>query len=133
MDSTLKPAVTLMSGRLVGVVVAFSIPVVLARVLDQTAFGTYKQLFLVYATLYGIAQLGMAESLFYFLPSNPARAGRYALNSLLALSGAGAACFVLLWENSGLGAFGGFSPAVMGCQADGTFDRVALCPLDHWN
>ena len=39
----------------------------------------------------------------------------------------------LLWENSGLGAFGGFSPAVMGCQADGTFDRVALCPLDHWN
>ena len=99
MDSTLKPAVTLMSGRLVGVVVAFSIPVVLARVLDQTAFGTYKQLFLVYATLYGIAQLGMAESLFYFLPSNPARAGRYALNSLLALSGAGAACFVLLWAD----------------------------------
>ena len=39
----------------------------------------------------------------------------------------------LLWENSGLGAFGGFSPAIMGCQADGTFDRVALCPLDHWN
>jgi len=39
----------------------------------------------------------------------------------------------LLWENSSLGAFGGFSPAVMGCQADGIFDRPALCPLDHWN
>src|SRR3989442_11068881 len=97
MDSTLKPTVVLMSGRLAGIVVAFSIPVVLARVLDQTAFGTYKQLFLVYATLDGIAKHGMAESLFYFLPSNPASAGRYALNSLLVLSGAGAACFVLLW------------------------------------
>jgi hypothetical protein len=39
----------------------------------------------------------------------------------------------LLWENSSLGAFGGFSPAVMGCQADGTFDRPDLCPLHRRN
>jgi len=39
----------------------------------------------------------------------------------------------LLWERSGLGLFGGFSPSVMGCQADGTFDRAARCPLNHWN
>ena len=39
----------------------------------------------------------------------------------------------LLWERSSLGPFGGFSPAVMGCQADGIFDRAALCPLSHWN
>ena len=97
MDSTLKPTAVLMSGRLAGIVVAFSVPVVLARVLDQTAFGTYKQLFLVYATLYGIAQVGMAESLFYFLPANREKAGRYALNSLLVLAGAGAACFAVLW------------------------------------
>lgn len=37
----------------------------------------------------------------------------------------------LLWENSGLGAFGGFSPAVMGCQADGTLPRIAGCRLAH--
>src|SRR6266704_4389446 len=97
MDSTLRPAAVLMSGRLAGITVSFCIPVVLARVLDQTAFGTYKQLFLVYATLYGIAQLGMAESLFYFLPSKPARAGRYAMNSLLVLAGAGALCLTSLW------------------------------------
>src|SRR3989442_11745481 len=97
MDSTLKPTVVLMSGRLAGIVVAFAIPVVLARVLDQSAFGTYKQLFLICATLYGIAQLGMAESLFYFLPANPAKAGGYALNSLLVLAGAGTACFAALW------------------------------------
>lgn len=97
MDSTLRPAAVLMSGRLVGIVVAFAIPVVLARLFDQAAFGTYKQLFLVCATLYGIAQCGMAESLFYFLPSDPRRAGSYAMNAILALSGAGTVCLVLLW------------------------------------
>ncbi len=30
--------------------------------------GTYKTFFLVYATMYGLAQLGMAESLYYFVP-----------------------------------------------------------------
>ncbi|MBI4169886.1 MAG: oligosaccharide flippase family protein [Acidobacteria bacterium] len=97
MDSTLKPTAILMSGRLIGIVVAFAIPVVLARLFDQATFGTYKQLFLVCATLYGIAQCGMAESLFYFLPSEPRRAGSYAMNALVALSGAGTVCLVLLW------------------------------------
>jgi peptidoglycan/xylan/chitin deacetylase (PgdA/CDA1 family) len=40
---------------------------------------------------------------------------------------------VLLWENAGLGVSGTFSPAVMGCQADGTLPRVAGCPLVHRN
>lgn len=97
MHSTLKPSLYLMSGRLIGTVIAFAIPVVLVRLFDQAAFGTYKQLFLVCATLYAIAQCGMAESLFYFLPSDPGRAGRYAMNALLILSAAGGACLVLLW------------------------------------
>jgi len=102
MDSTLKPTAVLMSGRLAGVVVAFAIPVVLARVLDQSAFGTYKQLFLIFATLYGIGQLGMAESLFYFLPARPERSGRYALNSFVVLAGAGALCLATLWAGRNL-------------------------------
>ena len=97
MDSTLKPAAVLMTGRLAGTVVAFAIPVVLARVLDQASFGTYKQLFLIYATLYGIAQLGFAESLFYFLPADPRKAGRHALNSSMVLAAAGAVCGAALW------------------------------------
>ena len=96
MDSTLKPTAVLMSGRLAGIVVAFSIPIVLARTLDQSAFGTYKQLFLIYVTLYGIAQLGMAESLFYFLPGAGETAGRYVANSFVFLAAAGAVCYALL-------------------------------------
>ena len=62
----------LVGGRAVGFVAAFAIPVVLARVFTTSEFGTYKQLFLLFSTLFGIAQLGMAESLYYFLPRNTA-------------------------------------------------------------
>ena len=86
-----------MSGRAVAFAATFFVPVVLARVFSQSDFGTYKQLFLVYGTLYLIAQAGMAESLFYFLPS--ARdGGRYVANAMLFLAVAGLACFLFLHE-----------------------------------
>src|SRR5262249_40718640 len=92
----LPPAVLLMAGRTAGFVAAFAIPIVLVRVLDQAAFGTYKQLFLVAATLYGVGQLGMAESLFYFLPRAPGDGARYLANAILALGAGGLACLVAL-------------------------------------
>ncbi len=55
-------------------------------------FGTYKQFFLLYGTLYGLAQLGMAESLYYFVPRNAARMPRYVCNALITLAAAGLAC-----------------------------------------
>src|SRR5882724_8098136 len=96
MSSTFKPAAALMTGRLVGVLLSFCIPVALVRVFDPGAFGAYKQLFLLYGTLFGIAQVGMAESLFYFVPSDRDRAGFYAVNSMLVLLWAGAACAAAL-------------------------------------
>jgi O-antigen/teichoic acid export membrane protein len=96
MDSAFKPTLLLISGRAIGFVAAFFIPVVLVRIFDQAEFGTYKQLFLVYSTLFAIMQFGMAESLFYFLPLAPKKAGRYVLNSMLFLAAAGVACFGLL-------------------------------------
>ena len=33
----------------------------------------------------------------------------------------------LLWQNSSLDALGRFSPSVMGCHADGTFERTVVC------
>ena len=47
----------------------------LVRTFNQAEFGTYKQLFLIYGTLYGLAQFGMAESLYYFVPRKPQEAG----------------------------------------------------------
>ena len=78
-DEISKPALLLVAGRTVGFIAAFAIPVVLARTFDRSAFGTYKQLFLIYATLYGVAQLGAAESLYYFVPRQRTEAGRSGL------------------------------------------------------
>ncbi len=94
--SVFKPALILTAGRTVGFAASFAMPIVLVRVFSQREFGTYKQLFLIYTTLYSIGQCGMAESLFYFLPGSPSRAGGFVVNSLLGLALSGCACLALL-------------------------------------
>jgi O-antigen/teichoic acid export membrane protein len=96
-DAISGPAFRLVAGRVVGGVVSFAIPVALARVLVPAAFGTYKQLFLIYATLYGLAQLGAAESLYYFVPRKPADAGRSVCNALSTLAVVGGLCLCFLY------------------------------------
>lgn len=97
LEALFRPALVLMTGRLIGFVIAFAIPMVLARVFDQTEFGTYKQLFLIFGTLFGIAQLGMAESLYYFLPSRAECAGRFVFNTLVVAAILGFCSLVGLW------------------------------------
>jgi O-antigen/teichoic acid export membrane protein len=96
-DGISKAALLLVSGRTLGFVAAFAIPIVLARRFDQAEFGTYKQLFLIYGTLFGLAQLGAAESLYYFVPRNGTEAGRRIGNALATLALMGVACFVALY------------------------------------
>jgi O-antigen/teichoic acid export membrane protein len=97
MPSTVKPALVLMSGRAIAFVASFLLPVALVRIFDPATFGTYKQLFLVYTTLYVIGSV-TAESLFYFLPRQPRQAGRYVANAALALVAVGAAFLALVWS-----------------------------------
>jgi O-antigen/teichoic acid export membrane protein len=81
----------------VGFAAAFAIPIVLARIFNPTEFGTYKQLFLLFATLYGVAQFGVAESLYYFIPRKKSEAGRHICNALVTLAFAGLACLAVLY------------------------------------
>jgi O-antigen/teichoic acid export membrane protein len=97
LDSISGPAFRLVAGRVIGGVVSFAIPVVLARTLLPTAFGTYKQLFLIYMTIYGVAQLGAAESLYYFVPKKPGEAARSISNSLATLALAGTLSLTVLF------------------------------------
>lgn len=90
--SVLGPALLLTSGRMLAFGAAFFIPVVLARVFTPEEFGTYKQIFLLFASLYYIVQLGVATSLFYFVPRQPENAGRFVGNALAVLAVAGVAC-----------------------------------------
>lgn len=95
-DSVFRPALLLMSGRTLAFTATFFIPVVLARIFDPAQFGTYKQLFLVFTTVILIAQVGMASSLYYFVPRSAHDAGRYVANSQLFLGAAGLAGFGVL-------------------------------------
>ncbi len=101
LDAVSGPTLVLVGGRTVGFVAVFAIPVVLSRVFTTSEFGTYKQLFLLFSTLFGIAQLGMAESLYYFLPGKPREAGAHVANAIVTLSLAGAGCVALLWVMRG--------------------------------
>jgi len=99
MKSTLRPTLMLMWGRSAAFAVTFLIPFVLVRTFDQATIGTYKQLFLIYGTLFAIAQFGMAEGLYYFLPNNPKKAGRLGANSTVLLAILGAICATgLTWQ-----------------------------------
>ncbi|MCX6624264.1 MAG: oligosaccharide flippase family protein, partial [Acidobacteria bacterium] len=91
-ESVFRPALLLMSGRTLAFAATFFIPVALARVFDPAQFGTYKQLFLIWGSVHSIAQLGMASSLYYFLPRAPRAAGSYVANSMLFLATAGLCC-----------------------------------------
>jgi O-antigen/teichoic acid export membrane protein len=95
-DGVSRPAFLLVAGRTLGFIASFAIPVLLVRTFNQAEFGTYKQLFLIYGTLYGLAQIGMAESLYYFVPRKPHEAGPYIANALITLACAGVACLGLL-------------------------------------
>lgn len=107
----------LISGRFVAVAITFIVPLVLARILAPPVFGTYRQLLLISTTIYGIAQLGMAESLFYFLPSDPKRGGAYTGNAMLALAAAGAGVVLLLTNLEGSLATALGNPALQGLAA----------------
>ena len=76
----------LAAGRATAFAASFCIPAVLARTFPPAVFGTYKQIFLLQATLFGIAQIGMAESLFYFVPADSRRSGRFVANAIVALA-----------------------------------------------
>ena len=95
-----KPALLIIAGRVAGYVAAFAIPLILVRIFDLDTFGTYKQWFLLYVTLLTVTQIGMSESLLYFLPRGDGSAGRYVMNSMLFLTGAGAAVAVILAWNA---------------------------------
>jgi len=92
-----RSAFVLVAGRTAGFVASFAIPVVLARVFAPAEFGTYKQLFLIYTTLFGLMQIGMAESLYYFMPRQSEDAGRQIANAIVTLALAGGGCVAVLW------------------------------------
>ncbi|HUS67222.1 MAG TPA: lipopolysaccharide biosynthesis protein [Kofleriaceae bacterium] len=76
----------LILARLLSAALTFGLPLVLVRLLEPQAFGTYKQFFLVSMTVLMIGQLGLTQSLFYFLPRGGAERGAYVTHTLGSLT-----------------------------------------------
>lgn len=91
-------AMTLIIGRVASFILTFFIPIFLARNLAPAEYGTFKQIFLVFTTLYLILQGGMVQSLYYFIPHDPERKRCWILQAALfaALAGTLAAIGLLL-------------------------------------
>lgn len=96
MSAFLRDTGALILGRGAAYLIALAIPIALVRLLDAAAFGSYKQIFLIYGTLFLILQFGMAESLYYFLPDARERRGAYIAQTLVFLGASGAAAAVAL-------------------------------------
>ena len=87
-ESARSQSVWMSVARIAAAVLTMAIPMVLARVLDQTTFGYYKQIFLVASTM-GVLTLGIPGSLYYFVPRDPEQSQRYQVQSALLLVGLG--------------------------------------------
>ena len=90
----------LIGGRLFGFAFAFAIPVALIRLLDQTAFGAYRQFFLVAAFLVAVLPVGFDASLFFFIPQDVRRAGHYLAQAMMVslILGGIAALVLYIWR-----------------------------------
>jgi len=66
--SLLGRAGPLIAARLVSACVTLCIPLVLARMMPQAEYGTYKLLFLVSLTAASVLPLGVTQSLYFFVP-----------------------------------------------------------------
>lgn len=78
-----------MTGRTISFGIVFLIPVFLARSLTQSQFGVYKQIFLVFNTLFPMLQMGMVASLYYFMPKGGDSRGSYVMQGFLTIISAG--------------------------------------------
>src|SRR5207248_3255404 len=78
-------------------VVGFALPLILTRLLPQAEFGTYKQVWLVVTTAYFMLQLGLAQSLYYFLPRKDGRESAWLTQASIALVSLGAVCAAAIY------------------------------------
>ena len=92
-DSILTRARPLLLARLAGALVTIAVPMVLARVLVPASYGTFKQAFLVSQTLALVLPMGLTQSLYYFVPREPAARHHFVA--------------VTLWSHAALGALAG--------------------------
>ena len=90
LDRVLGGASPLIAGRVIAAALTFAVPLVLARHLSRDAFGSYKEFFLVAMTITLTGQLGLTQSLYYFLPRGGPERGAFITQAIVGLTAVGA-------------------------------------------
>jgi len=86
-----------MLGRGGATALGFVLPLILTRLLPQAEFGTYKQVWLIVTTAYYMLQLGLAQSLYYFIPRKDGRERAWLTHASVSLLTLGVFCAILLY------------------------------------
>ncbi|HEX4385822.1 MAG TPA: oligosaccharide flippase family protein [Myxococcales bacterium] len=94
--SILRRASPLMAARLAIAALNFAIPMVLARVLDPTHYGTFNQAWLLANILWLVLPMGLIPSLTYFTPREPAKKAIWRSHALLITTAVGALAAIIL-------------------------------------
>jgi O-antigen/teichoic acid export membrane protein len=129
----LRQAGPLMLGRGGATVLGFALPLILTRLLPQAEFGTYKQIWLVVTTAYFMLQLGLSQSLYYFIPRQDGRKMAWLTQSAVSLLTLGGLCALGLYAGRFLVArqFANAELAGYGLQmALIAFFMIAAAPLE---
>jgi O-antigen/teichoic acid export membrane protein len=95
--SILRRAGPLMIARLAVVLVTFTTPLVLARVLLPASYGTFKLAWLWCNTLGWVLPMGLTPSLLYFVPREPHRRRYFIAHALVVTSALGVAAAIVLY------------------------------------
>jgi O-antigen/teichoic acid export membrane protein len=90
-------SVVMAIARVVSSLLAMGIPIVLVRVLSQSTFGNYKQIFLFADTAQNILLLGIPGSLYYFVPRSSQQSQRFMVQSAVLLGILGLVGGAALW------------------------------------
>ncbi|HEX9928816.1 MAG TPA: oligosaccharide flippase family protein [Pyrinomonadaceae bacterium] len=118
-SSLTAQAAWILIAKVTSFALAIAVPLLLARRLDQTEFGLYKQVFLIIATANALLPFGFGMSAYYFLPRETEKRGAVVLNILIfnAVVGLAAAAALFFFPNSLVWLFGdalmaNFAPAL---------------------
>jgi len=79
----LNRSLYIFGSKMMGYGIRILLPIFLVRVLSKADYGAYGQFFMVEVFIASAFQLGINQSLYYFIPRDEENAGAYFLNSLL--------------------------------------------------
>ena len=93
----LSKSIYLFISKAVGYGIRILLPIFLVRLLTKPEFGAYNQFFLLEILIQTVFQMGICQSLYYFVPRDEENAGAYLLNSLMMNVAIYTVAYTIIW------------------------------------